>query len=91
MQAASQAPAVADTTTITLSGTVTPADKGTYQERPFDVPAGVTRIDVDFAYDNRGKGTELEVGLFDSQSGKWWKRDAQAITAFTNPVYARGF
>ena len=27
----------------------------------------MTRIDVDFAYDNRGKGTELEVGLFDSQ------------------------
>ena len=46
---------------------MTAADKGTYQEHPFEVPAGVTRIDVDFAYDNRGKGTELEVGLFDAQ------------------------
>ncbi|MEO7275124.1 MAG: hypothetical protein ABIX28_14300, partial [Vicinamibacterales bacterium] len=41
----------AESTTITLSSTVTTADKGWYQEHPFDVPAGVTRIDIDFAYD----------------------------------------
>jgi hypothetical protein len=49
MHAATQAPAAADATTITLSGTVTTADKMACQERSFDVPAGVTRIDVDFA------------------------------------------
>lgn len=66
-RAVTQAPPVSDPTEITLSGTVTTADKGTYQEHPFEVPAGVSRIDVDFTYDNRGSGTELEVGLYDPQ------------------------
>ncbi|MEO8076275.1 MAG: CehA/McbA family metallohydrolase [Acidobacteriota bacterium] len=94
MHAATQAPASADATTITLSGTVTTADKGSYQEHAFDVPAGVTRIDVDFAYDNRGKGTELEVGLFDSQRFRGTSRfskDHFHLTEFyTTPSYVAG-
>jgi hypothetical protein len=62
-----QTPTPADPQTIVLSGAVTAADKGTYQEHPFVVPAGVTRIDVEFTYQNKGAGTELEVGLFDAQ------------------------
>jgi hypothetical protein len=57
--------AAGDPIVIGLSGTVTAADKGTYQEHGFEVPAGVSRIDVEFAYDGRGAGTELEIGLFD--------------------------
>ena len=92
--AALQAPAVADAATITLSGVLTTADKGNYQERSFEVPAGVTRIDVDFAYDNRGKGTELEVGLFDSQRFRGTSRfskDHFHLTEFeSTPSYFPG-
>ena len=51
---------------IELSGRVTVADKGSYQEHAFDVPAGVTRLDVEFTYQNPNADTELEVGLFDA-------------------------
>src|SRR5262245_30857374 len=53
--------------TLVLSGALTVKDKGTYQEHPFTVPAGVTRIDVEFTYQNKGAGTELEIGVFDPQ------------------------
>jgi hypothetical protein len=93
MQAGRQALATAEAT-ITLSGTVTAADKGTYQEHTFDVPAGATRIDVDFAYDNRGKGTELEVGLFDPQRFRGTSRFSKShfhLTEFeTTPSYLVG-
>ncbi|MEO8682441.1 MAG: hypothetical protein ABI665_25560, partial [Vicinamibacterales bacterium] len=91
--AATQA-AAAEATTITLSGVVTTADKGNYQERAFEVPAAVTRIDVDFAYDNRGQGTELEVGLFDSQRFRGTSRfskDHFHLTEFeATPSYFAG-
>lgn len=66
LDAMSGAPAAAPKT-IVLSGRLTIADKGTYQEHAFDVPAGVSRIDVEFTYQNQRAGTELEVGLFDTQ------------------------
>jgi hypothetical protein len=59
--------AAPESSTIVLSGAVTAKDKGTYQEHAFSVPAGVTRIDVEFTYQNKGAGTELEIGLFDPQ------------------------
>ncbi len=80
--------------TITLTGTVTTADKGTYQEHAFDVPSGVTRLDVDFAYENKGKGTELEVGLFDPQRFRGTSRfskDHFHLTEFeATPSYVTG-
>lgn len=48
-----------------LAGEVTIADKGRYQEHPFEVPAGVTRLDIEFTHSHKGAGTELEIGLFD--------------------------
>lgn len=65
--AAKSAASSTDTAEIVLSGVVTAADKGTYQEHAFDVPAGVTRLEVAFAYDGKQAGTELEIGLFDPQ------------------------
>lgn len=56
-----------ESASVTLSGTLTATDKGTYQEHPFTVPPGVTRIDVEFTYQNKGAGTELEIGVFDPQ------------------------
>jgi hypothetical protein len=53
--------------TVVLSGVVTAKDKGTYQEHPFTVPAGVTRIDVEFTYQHKGAGAELEIGVFDPE------------------------
>jgi hypothetical protein len=91
-----QAPPAADAgpSTITLSGTVTTADKGTYQEHPFDVPVGVSRIDVDFTYENRGHGTELEIGLFDPQRFRGTSRfskDHFYLTEFAaTPSYFTG-
>jgi hypothetical protein len=94
MHAATQAPAATGSATIILSGTVTRDNKGTYQEHAFEVPAGVTRIDVEFAYDNRGKGTELEVGLFDPQRFRGTSRfskDRFHLTEFeTTPSYFAG-
>ena len=94
MHAATQAPVTAVDTTITLAGTVTTADKGSYQEHSFEVPASVTRIDIEFAYDNRGKGTELEVGLFDPQRFRGTSRFSKGrfyVTEFaTTPSYFAG-
>lgn len=64
---APSAPTPSEPRTIGLAGVVSSADKGTYQEHPFDVPPGVTRIDVDFEYEGRRAGVELEIGLFDPQ------------------------
>ncbi len=79
---------------IVLSGTVTAADKGTYQEHPFDLPAGTTRIDVAFSYDNQRDGTELEIGLFDPQRFRGTSRFSKArfyLTEFeATPSYAVG-
>ncbi|MEO7273505.1 MAG: CehA/McbA family metallohydrolase [Vicinamibacterales bacterium] len=92
--AAPEPPVPDGATTISLSGTLTVTDKGTYQEHPFDVPAGVTRIDIDFAYDNRGEGTELEVGLFDSQRFRGTSRFSKEhfhLTEFeATPSYSTG-
>ena len=57
----------ADPPPVILTGTVTVADKGTYQEHAFEVPPGVTRMDVEFTHAHKGEGTQLEVGLFDAQ------------------------
>jgi hypothetical protein len=52
---------------IVLTGEVTAADKGTYQDHPFEVPAGVTRLDIEFTHSHKDAGTQLEVGLFDPE------------------------
>jgi len=50
---------------VVLSGAVGPAEKGTYQEHVFDVPAGTTRIDFTFTHSHKDVGAQLEVGVFD--------------------------
>ncbi|MGE4069100.1 MAG: CehA/McbA family metallohydrolase [Vicinamibacterales bacterium] len=52
---------------IVLEGTLTAADRLRWIERPFDVPAGIGRIDVETSYTDRDKGTAIEFGLSDPE------------------------
>ncbi|MDQ3150055.1 MAG: hypothetical protein M3Q38_09060, partial [Chloroflexota bacterium] len=42
---------------IEIDGTLTAADRLTWIERPFDVPAGTARIDVETSFTDRDRGT----------------------------------
>lgn len=57
---------------ITLRGNVTSADAQTYREVPFTVPAGVTRITVDFSYTERDKKTSIDLGILDGERFRGW-------------------
>jgi predicted metal-dependent phosphoesterase TrpH len=52
---------------IVLQGVITGAQNRTYLEAPFDVPAGVHRISVDFSYTGRADRTTLDVGIADPE------------------------
>ncbi|MFP5378352.1 MAG: CehA/McbA family metallohydrolase, partial [Vicinamibacteria bacterium] len=52
---------------VVIEGTLTPADRLTWIERPFDVPAGTARIDVETSYTDRDRGTAIEFGLYDPE------------------------
>ena len=60
LQGATPGPAV-----IQIDGTLTAADRLTWIERPFDVPAGTARIDVETSFTDGDRGTALEFGLYD--------------------------
>ena len=53
------------TTVVEIDGTLTAADRLTWIERPFDVPAGTARIDVETTFTDGDRGTALEFGLYD--------------------------
>ena len=57
---------------IVLTGTITRADHQTYREVPFRVPAGVTRITVEFSYTGREQHTTIDLGLFDQERFRGW-------------------
>lgn len=50
---------------VVLEGTLTPTDRLTWIERPFEVPEGTARIDVEMSYADRDRGTAIEFGLYD--------------------------
>ncbi len=50
---------------IEIDGTLTAADRLTWIERPFDVPVGTARIDVETTFTDGDRGTALEFGLYD--------------------------
>ena len=52
-------------TVIELDGTLTAADRLTWIERPFDVPASTARIDFDVSFTGADQGTALEFGVYD--------------------------
>lgn len=58
--ASSKAPVV-----VEIAGALTAADRLTWIERPFEVPAGTARIDVETSFTDGDRGTALEFGLYD--------------------------
>jgi len=52
---------------IVIDGTLTDADRLSWIERPFTVPAGVARIDVETSYTDRDRGTAIEFGVYDPE------------------------
>jgi hypothetical protein len=57
---------------LVLHRTVTYADRQTYVELPFDVPADITRITIDTSYTERDKHTTIDLGLFDGERFRGW-------------------
>ncbi len=57
---------------VVLSGAITDANAQTYLQLPFQVPAGVSRITVEFSYTDRDKHTSIDLGLFDPQRFRGW-------------------
>jgi len=57
---------------LTLTGAMTGADHQTYREVPFRVPAGVTRLTVEFAYTGKDQKSVIDLGLRDPQRFRGW-------------------
>lgn len=52
---------------LVLEGKVSGAQNKTYVEVPFEVPAGVHRLSVDFSYTGKQEKTTLDLGIADPQ------------------------
>ncbi|SDF89397.1 CehA/McbA family metallohydrolase [Terriglobus roseus] len=57
---------------LTLHGEVRRAQFMSYQEVPFDVPEGVSRLTVEFTYTGHDHGTNLDMGVIDPQRFRGW-------------------
>lgn len=57
---------------IVLAGRLTRADHETYVEVPFEVPPGIQRLTVTFAYDTREQKTTIDLGLIDPVRFRGW-------------------
>ena len=52
---------------LVLNGKVAGSQNKTYIEVPFEVPAGVHRISVDFSYSGKDQKTTLDLGIADPE------------------------
>jgi hypothetical protein len=68
----SMAAAAERTADVTLIGTIKGANHETYREVPFDMPAGVVRLTVEFSYTGRDEKTALDLGLRDPVRWRGW-------------------
>jgi len=57
---------------LVLKGTITEANRETYVEVPFTVPAKVLRVSVDFQYTGHDKKATIDLGLIDSERFRGW-------------------
>jgi hypothetical protein len=57
---------------VTLKGTMSGQDHETYREVPFEVPAGVVRITVQFSYTGHEQKTTIDLGLRDPVRLRGW-------------------
>ncbi|MCW6528773.1 CehA/McbA family metallohydrolase [Sphingomonas sp. MMSM20] len=80
-QPAGQANAVPD---LTLRGTLGRADYEHYREIPFTLPAGVTRLTIEFSYGGKAQHSVIDLGLADPQRFRGWSggtRDRMTLSA----------
>lgn len=69
---------------LVLTGELRRADHEHYREVPFDLPEGVTRVSVVFAYSGKEQRSVIDLGLFDPQRFRGWSggaRDRFTISA----------
>lgn len=57
---------------LVLTGEITGADHQTYKPMTFDVPPGVTRLEIAFDYTGRENRTVVDLGLLDPQRFRGW-------------------
>ncbi|MBS1800838.1 MAG: PHP domain-containing protein [Acidobacteria bacterium] len=57
---------------LVLRGTITEANRESYVEVPFKVPAGVVRVSVEFAYTEHEHQTTIDLGLLDNERFRGW-------------------
>ena len=79
---------------IVLTGEIGPADHQHYRRIPFDVPAGVSRLELTFEQTGRTDRTVVDIGLEDSSGARGWSgsnKDRIVIgTAAATPSYRPG-
>ena len=82
------------TSDLTLTGIMTRADHEHYREVPFKVPAGTTRLTVEFAYTGKDQKSVIDLGVRDPQRFRGWSGGAkQGFTiseAEATPSYLPG-
>jgi len=66
---------------VTITGVLTRADHQTYRDLAFDVPAGVARLTVTFAYTGKDQRATIDIGLYDPERFRGWSGGNKA--AFT--------
>lgn len=57
---------------LDLHGTITPQQADSYVLVPFQVPAGIARIEVSFSYSGREDHSTLDLGILDPQRFRGW-------------------
>jgi len=89
--AGAQAPAKPD---VILTGSIDGTAHQTYRDLPFDVPAGVTAITIEFDYDGREDKTVIDLGLADPRRFRGAsggnKRRITLSESYATPSYLPG-
>jgi hypothetical protein len=57
---------------LELQGSISYANRQTYLELPFAVPAGTTRVSVSLTYTQRELHTNIDLGVFDPERFRGW-------------------
>jgi hypothetical protein len=57
---------------LQLDGVITGNENHSYKMLPFTVPAGVSRITVDFEYSGKSERTTLDIGIYDPERMRGW-------------------
>ena len=79
---------------MTLTGVTTHADQDHYREVPFKVPAGTTRLTVEFAYTGKDQKSVIDLGVRDPERFRGWsggnKQSFTISDADATPSYLPG-